>query len=245
MANRYTTSIYKDNKKTPKESKISVIILAANIGYRMKSYGVKSLYKIAKHETILDRQIENINQAIPNNEIIVVTGFEAKKMAKTRPLDIVMVENQNYENTNEIEQIRIGLNAVTTDNVLILHGDLLFNASTLRNLPYERSFVVHDSKKRFEYNSIGVTVVDNFATIFAYGVLTKWCYIIYLTGRDLKAFKSVCGNRRFEKLYTFEALNIILNKKHKLLSIEPPKMNIIKINTVKDLEKAQNENINF
>ena len=54
---------------------IHIIIPSAGIGRRMKSYGCKSLLNI-NHEKLIDIQIKNIRQAFPENEIILITGFD-------------------------------------------------------------------------------------------------------------------------------------------------------------------------
>ena len=60
----------KNNKK------MTVIIPAAGAGRRMKSYGPKCLIDLTPNQTILDRQLEIINNTFKRTEIILVCGFE-------------------------------------------------------------------------------------------------------------------------------------------------------------------------
>ena len=59
---------------------MSVIIPAAGVGYRMKSYGPKCLLNVNENETIIEKIIQNVNTVFSKDEIIVCVGFEADKI---------------------------------------------------------------------------------------------------------------------------------------------------------------------
>ena len=75
--------------------------------------------------------------------------------------------------------IRIGINASSTDKLLIVYGDLVFNVYSIRDLTSDGPCAVVDSKDRFKEEEIGVTVVDGCITNFAYGLPKKWSQIAY------------------------------------------------------------------
>lgn len=226
-------------------SDITVVILAANIGYGMKSYGPKTLFNINDKETLLEYQINILQTTFPKCEIILVVGFQADRIIKKCPPGIRIVENQLYETTNEVEQIRLALNCTLTENVLIIKDDIVFNAETLRSITRDKSCLIYDSKNQIDNENIGITVVDDVATIFAYGINTKWCHIIYLTKKELNILKSICNRRNLERLYLFEVLNTMLKRIGKMKAIEPQAMEISKIDTSKNLFMVQNENTNI
>ena len=102
------------------------------MGRRMKSYGPKSLIKIHSSCTILDNQINIINQVFKNNcEIFIIIGFEKEKF-KTKKRNVKLLENDDYKEKNILKSISIGLEEATTDNVLLIYGDLVFNLETLK-----------------------------------------------------------------------------------------------------------------
>jgi choline kinase len=218
---------------------ITVIILAANIGYGMKSYGPKSLLNINEKETLLEYQIGIIRNTFPKADIILVVGFLADRIIRKCPLGVRIVENQFYENTNEVAQLRLALNCTLTENVLIIKDDIVFNLETFREISKDKSCVIYDSKQQIDSDNIGVTVVDGNATTFSFDIDSKWCHIAYLTIKDLKIVKNLCANKDNSRLYLFEILNMLLHRVDKIKAIEPKNMEIIKIDTSRDLEKLR------
>jgi len=218
---------------------ITVIIMAANIGYGMKSYGPKSLLHINPHETLIEYQLNLIQTSFPNADIILVVGFSADRLIKRCPAGVRIVENQLYETTSEVEQVRLALNCTLTDNVLILKDDIIFNDDTLCTISKNESCLIYDSKEQIDESNIGVTVVGNYATTFAYEIPTKWCHIVYLTEREQRAIRAICSKRERSRMYLHEALDLMLQKTGKIRALEPTNMEIVKIDTSKHLIQLQ------
>ncbi len=215
---------------------LSIIILGAMIGYRMKSYGPKSLITLSTGETILDRQLAVINQAYSGCEIILTIGFEADKMIKKCPPGIRLVENQLYETTNILEEIRLGINNCVNDNILLIQGDVVFNLETIDKITLEdSSAAVVDYKNCELEEDVGVTVIDDKISIFSHGISPRFGNIVYITGKEFKFMKSVVGDRDKNKLYLFEALNLVLEKRGSLRAYNPNKMVIKTISSTKDI----------
>ena len=229
VRNRYTTNI-----KDTKDDNIVFIILSAGVGNRMRSYGPKCLFKTSE-ETILDKQISIIKSNFSQNEIILVVGFEANKVIKKIPDDIRVVENQLYQTTNSSESLRLAVNNSVSDKIFFIHGDLIFNKEIFDSLDFSRSFVLVDSKNQIEDNEVGITIVNNKATFFSYGLDTKWCQMAYIRGKEFSILKSLYNKPGKDKLYTFEMLNMIIEKKGSLITVEPENMNIKEIDSFKDL----------
>ena len=234
--NRFTTFAKKLSPGTADQNLLSVIIPVAGMGHRMKSYGPKCLLHTDAKSTIIERIIFNVHKTYPYSDIITVVGFDADKVIKILPRDIRIVENQLYEDTNVVESLRLALNNAAYDNVLIIYGDLIFNPETLLGLTEGGSCAVVDTKSRFKNEEIGVTIVDDGITNFAYGLDTKWAQIIYLTGQELLFFRELCFDRKRNRMYPFELLNIVLNKGGKIKAIEPEKMKIMEVDSLRDLE---------
>jgi len=226
-------------RNTNTRTDTTIIILAANIGYGMRSYGPKSLININNNETLLEYQLNLIQTSFPNSDVILVVGFSADRLIKKCPSGIRIVENQLYETTNEVEQMRLALNCTLTDNVLIIKDDIIFNQDTLYSISKENSCIIYDSSNRIDSNNIGVTVVNNYATYFSYDIDTKWCHILYLTQKENKILKNLCNKKDRAKMYLHEVLNLMLNKIGKIKAIEPTNMDIIKIDTSKNIPVLQ------
>ena len=224
---------------TAKRDNLTVIILAANIGYGMKSYGPKTLLNVNDTETVLDHQINLIRTVFPRADIILVVGFLADRIIRKCPPGIRIVENQLYEHTNEATQIRLALNCTLTDNVLILKDDVVFNSETLADISKDKSCIIYDSQGQLEASSIGATIVDGYATTFAFEMPDKWCNIVYLVQKELKILRALCNNKEHSRMYLFEILKLMLNRIEKIKAIEPRNMEIIKIDNSRDLEKLK------
>ena len=72
-------------RKKNDRTDITVIILAANIGYGMKSYGPKALLNINPHETLLEYQLNLVQTSFPHADVVLVVGFLADKGIKHCP----------------------------------------------------------------------------------------------------------------------------------------------------------------
>jgi len=240
--NRFTTPVKKYiTGTTEKNNSISVVIPAAGTGHRMKSYGPKCLLPISAKETIIHKTIKNVKSVYPNSEITVVVGFEADKVIRVLPSDVRVIENQLYQETNVVESLRLALNSITNNKVLIVYGDLIFNTQTITGLTVGESCVVVDSKNNFKNEEVGVTVADNVVTNFAYGLDTKWGQIAYLTDETLSLFKTLCSNRKRNKMYPFELFNLIINEGFKIGAIDPKGIKIQEVDSLKDIKYENND----
>lgn len=233
--NRFTTRIKKQGAGTNPQDPLTVIIPVAGMGHRMKSYGPKCLLPANTKETILEKTISNVQREYPYSDIIVVTGFESEKVIKSLPHDIRVVENNDFEETSITESIRIGINVSTNNKLLIVYGDLVFNVYSIRNLTLEGPCVVVDSKARFKEEEVGVMVVDDHITNFAYGLPKKWSQIAYFENESFEILKSLCSDKRKSKLYPFELFNIIINSGISIKAKEPKGMLIREVDSLKDL----------
>ena len=231
--NRFTVPV-KGHKAGMDGEKLSVIIPAAGTGHRMKSYGPKCLLPVSTTETILHKIIANVKTVYPNSEVTVVVGFEADRVIKALPDDIRIIENQFYQETNVVESLRLALNSTVSQNALIIYGDLIFNTNAIDGLTDGESSIVVDSKNSFKNEEVGVTIVDGIATNFAYGLDTKWGQIIYLEDEALLLFKTLCANRKRNKMYPFELFNMIMNEGINIRAIEPTGMKIKHVDSFKD-----------
>lgn len=246
MSNRFVVPARKVGKKLDKtETKgLDVVILAGYMGHRMKSYGPKCLLRLDENNTILSNQLSCIFRHYPDARITIVTGFESQKVITRMDNSICMVENVDYENTNTFEELRLGLNASTRSRVILIHGDLIFNSQTLKNIDKNGSCLVVDSKDQIEKTEIGVTEVEGHITIMSYGLTPKWSYIAFLDEREKKIVQRVCKDREKKKLFAFEAINQAIEKGARFKCVEPKGMKIRKIESYKDIKQVRNENIN-
>ena len=212
-----------------------MIIPVAGMGHRMKSYGPKCLLQANQKETILEKTISNIKREYPLSDIIVVAGFESNKVISSLPHYVRIVENSSFEETNIVESIRLGINAAANKKLLIVYGDLIFNVYSIRDLTNNGTCVIIDSKSRFKDDEVGVTIVKDKVTTFAYGLEKKWSQIAYFEGEDFDMLKKLCSNKKRSRLYPFEIFNMMIESGVKIKAVEPKRMTIKEIDSLKDL----------
>tara|TARA_Y100000361_G_scaffold43849_1_gene37863 strand:- start:1721 stop:2425 length:705 start_codon:yes stop_codon:yes gene_type:complete len=232
---RFTTTVKNDRSKEKKDLDITVIIPVAGMGHRMKSYGPKCLLQANQKETILEKTISNIKREYPFSDIIVVAGFESNKVISSLPHYVRIVENSSFEETNIVESIRLGINAAANKKLLIVYGDLIFNVYSIRDLTNNGTCVIIDSKSRFKDDEVGVTIVKDKVTTFAYGLEKKWSQIAYFEGEDFDMLKKLCSNKKRSRLYPFEIFNMMIESGVKIKAVEPKRMTIKEIDSLKDL----------
>lgn len=226
-------------------SDISVIIPAAGMGHRMKSYGPKALINIYEDMTLIERQIELIWSVYPKAEIFVVVGFEAEKVRnRLSKYPVRFIFNPIHQETNVLYSISLAIQASLSNEILIIYGDLIFNEVCIRNLRGCSRVVVEESgmMKKCE---VGVCIQGKKAVNFSFGLDTKWAQISYLTGVELELFKEISFKKETSQWLVYEALNYILENGGKIEAVKQKSMKIFEIDSARDLDKIPKNKLTF
>jgi hypothetical protein len=218
---------------------LTIVIPAAGLGRRMKSYGPKALIEVGSGQTVLGRQLAVLGRVFPGADIVVVVGFEAERVVRHLPGGVRVVENECYEATNVARSLEIGLRSSACKAALFVYGDLVFNAATFEGLPRDRSSVLVDQAGWFRDGEVGCNVVDGLAAHFDYGLATKWAQVALLTGRELALFRRLAAGRDKRRHFGYEILNDVLEHDGELAAVRPPKMHIVEIDTSRDIGPAR------
>lgn len=218
---------------------VSIVIPAAGMGRRMKSYGPKPLIELGGGETVLSRQLSLFRSVYPSSDVVTVVGFESEKIIEVLDASVKVVENEMYENTNVLRSIGMGMRVVDHDSIIVSYGDLVFNRGTIDTLTTGGSAAIIDTAGRMEEDEAGCTICDGRITHLAYGLPAKWCHIVYLTGRELGLFKQVAWHVQSRKWFGYEALNYVIENGGDIRGIEPSNMRIVEIDSSRDIEKAR------
>ena len=226
--------------KDKEDSRLTVVIPAAGMGRRMKSYGPKCLIDVGGI-SIIERQIRMIVSAYPNAEIILVSGFHSNQVRDKlkRKYPIRIVNNHRYEDTNVLYSISLGLQASLRNKVLIVYGDLVFDREAIRGFFGTESKVLVDHQDKFNEKEVGVLHNGNEVTNFSYGLEKKWGQIAFLCGREREFFEEIANKESTEKWFGYEALNHVLEQGGKLSPIERDGLSIVDVDSVRDIEKAR------
>jgi NDP-sugar pyrophosphorylase family protein len=226
-------------KPTYKKDKYSIIILGANAGLRMRSYGPKPLLKVGG-KTLFDIQYSILCEVFPNREVILVSGFNSHKVMSHTPQDVINVENESHEKTNVSRSIGLGLRAATTDHIIILSGDLYFNQETLFGTPFRSKQSCLLTNMTMNDREVGCVVTDDKICNLAYGLPTKWSQIGYFTGEELDLLRKFTWNRNNDLKLWFEAINYIIAHGGTLLNYQHSDSYVYDIDVWKDISTIEN-----
>ena len=217
---------------------IHVIIPSAGIGRRMKSYGCKSLLNI-QDKKLIDIQLDHVNNRFPNNEVILITGFDSERLMNHSPDNIIKIENEKYYENNVVRSISIGLRAAKDNQyVLIIFGDILLNMKALDLINQNESSIVISN--HMSENEVGCNINSKgYLEYMMFDLPNKWGHIIYLTNKELDLFKKIAWSKNKDKKFCFEVINEIVNHGGRFKCIQDEDIRIIDIDTSKDLQKAQ------
>ena len=176
---------------------MKAIILASGEGKRLRplTYEIpKPLIKILEDKTILDYQMDNLIGCNIKNIIITTGPFEDKiKMhvkEKYPEIKVSYVNNPKYKTTNYIYSMWL-TKGLIGDDIILLHGDLLFDKKLLERLINEKPFL---RKKSFTKRDINERHL-------VYDEKNINCVLV---NRKIKApekdFKAVIENNRVVKI---------------------------------------------
>jgi choline kinase len=221
---------------------ISVGILSAGTGSRIKSHEPRALLKVGP-KFLLQHQLDIVGSVFREPEVVIGIGVEANRILKKFPGEVRFVENQLHNSTGPFETLRLIVNNVTNSSILFFHGDLYFDIKTIDSADFSKSFIVVDNKKRMREKEVGVTVVNDKASILSYGLDTKWCQIAFFTGKEFAILRQICSKATNETktLLAFEVINSIISRGGIIKAHEPDSMSIVEIDCMKDIK---NENFN-
>jgi hypothetical protein len=216
---------------------VTVILLSDSPGYRMKSYGPTSLISIS-NKKLIDIQIEAIKQTFNNFEIVLCIGFDAEKTckyvkSKYGNINIRIVENQLFKNSNSCESVRLSLNNTNNNKVLICDGNLLLNNNILSMVHNANSCVFVESSPCVNLE-IGLNIDEkNQVQYFSFGAYKIWSEVLYLDNYEIiETLRKIISLSEYKNKFIFEALNELIKTKHKLQCLTNTN-SVKKINNIK------------
>ncbi len=112
---------------------MKALILNSGLGHRMgvlTSEHPKCMTEVSPTDTILSRQLKQCAD-YGISEVVMTTGYYDKVLVDycnflKLPLKISFVKNPIYDSTNYIYSIRCALDYLKDDDILLMHGDLVF-----------------------------------------------------------------------------------------------------------------------
>lgn len=226
IENRFTTVTKRKNVTN------TFIILSAGAGRRMGCYGPKCLLKY-NGESLINRQIATIKKIDTMADIILVVGFQARKVIAQKIPRVRVIENSRYDETNAGESLRLAINAALASNVYILHGDLVLSKETLTF--GKTAGLLIDDKKRIGKTEVGVVINGSVITNLSFGLPTKWGQVAYFPAKHFWELSDVCNHTSSRNKATFEIINTMIDRGVVFQTVVDKKGLLKEIDSSKDL----------
>lgn len=139
---------------------MTYILLVAGKGTRLHPLTLhhpKSLYKLDKNTSVLDRMVKLIRKNDDSAEIVVVTGFMADLISNQLEGEVILINNPFYAVTNSIASLWFARDYLERDHVVIINGDIVMEERAINEIicqPSDRPVVLLDSsiKNNGDYN---------------------------------------------------------------------------------------------
>lgn len=120
---------------------MKALILNSGVGKRMgdiTKQHPKCMTEITEEDTILSRQLKLLSQN-GVTEVVMTTGPFEKSLIEYcdslgLPLNITFVNNPIYNDTNYIYSMYLAKDHLQDDDIVLMHGDLVFSEDVLREL---------------------------------------------------------------------------------------------------------------
>lgn len=230
---------------------MKALILNSGIGKRM---GVltestpKCMTKISENETIISRQLKELENC-KITDVVITTGFLDNILIDycntlNLNLNYTFIKNDIYDKTNYIYSIYLAEKYID-DDILLMHGDLVFDLTVLEDIINEKNSCMAVSSKISlpdkDFKAvIKDGIIDKIGINFFDGALTAQP-LYKINKRDWKIWmESIIDYCKMGKVnvYAEEAFNEISHK-FRLYPLDFEKRLCTEVDTIEDLDKLQ------
>jgi hypothetical protein len=209
------------NENVTKDRLISVIILADKINRDKKSTNISYLSTV-KNKSIIDIQLSYILENFKMTEIIISINNEQHDLLSHikethSSKNIRFVENYSANDTNDSESLRLCLNNINNDRVVVIKGGTLFPLHNLSKIDFSKSgIIIGPLDQRFEVGVIS-NEKQNLDHL-GFGLNNSWMEVFWINNiHSINTLRSIVSSKAYKKKFIFEALNDLIElKKHKL-----------------------------
>lgn len=202
--------------------KYSVLLIHSLPDKKIKSLGNKALINLGKLN-LIDHQIQFIKKIFKNSEIIVVGGFEHRKLYKylnKKYSNIKYIYHNINDYVNIGLSIKLGLKVSNGRNVVIINGSLFIDpkASSLIKKAKNHNYIISTKQTKSpigcikQNGSIENCFFDLPCSIYDF-VIVNQTYV-----QDFK--NCIYQTKDIDKFYMFEVINHCINNKMRFVTCE-------------------------
>jgi len=228
---------------------MTYIFLVAGKGIRLHPLTFnhpKSLYKLDKNTSVLQRMINLIRSYDNEANIVIVTGFMSCKIERSVN-EVVFIKNPFYAITNSIASLWFARNYLDGD-VVIINGDIVVSSKLIKDIivnPIEVPTVLIDSsiKSQGDYN---VQVNDERVVVMSkeiteyYGEYAGITKLEKNSSKTLREEIDLMINEGFtDQWYENALVQLIFRDDFRLSYVDISEYDWTEIDSANDLIKAQ------
>lgn len=230
---------------------MTYIILAAGKGTSLQPLTMKtpkSLYKLDRYSTVLQRMIRTIRKYDQKAEIVVVAGFMFDHVLReVEKENVIVVRNPFYAATSSIASLWFAKKYLERDNVTIMSSDIVFEDRLVEEIicrNTERPYVLVDSSKTTgKYN---VQVQGDRVCVMSKALSSFFAQYVCVTKLDavsarflLEEIDNMVNDEMYDQLFEDALVQMIFENDFDLYYKDIKDYSWTEVDTVDDLIKAR------
>lgn len=212
----------------------SIVLLNALPDKKIKSIGNKCLIPVGNKINLLDYHIATINKIYKNPEIVIVCGFDTKKIKKyiqDKYKNIKYIDHEITEHTNVGQSLLCALNVISNKNCLIINASNILHKKAIDQINKNKNESFALTKKTT--GDIGYISDTSKIVNCYYGLPHSVCEVLYINENDFHKF-STLKQYNISKMYMFEIINYCISLDIKIKPI------VVADSAITSLENLQN-----
>ena len=230
---------------------MTYIILAAGKGANLQPLTLKtpkSLYKLDRYSTVLQRMIRALRKYDSQAEVVVVAGFMYEHVLReVEKENVIVVRNPFYAITGSISSLWFAKKYLERENVTIINSDIVAEDKLVKDiicLKTEKPYVLIDSSKRVgKYN---VQVQDDRICVMSKSLSSFFAQYACVTKLDavsarflLEKIDSMVNDEMFDQLFEDALVQMIFEDDFDLYYKDIKDYSWTEVDNVDDLIKAK------
>jgi choline kinase len=230
---------------------MTYIILAAGKGTNLQPLTLKtpkSLYKLDRYSTVLQRMIRSIRKFDHKAEIVVVAGFMYDFVQReVEKENVILVRNPFYATTSSIASLWFARKYLERENVTILNSDIVLEDRLVKEIVCENTdkpFILIDSSKTSgKYN---VQVQEDRVCVMSKALSSFFAQYACVTKLDavsarflLEEIEAMVNEEMYDQLFEDALVQMIFENDFDLYYKDIKDYSWTEVDTVDDLIKAR------
>ena len=230
---------------------MTYIVLAAGKGTSLQPLTLKtpkSLYKLDRHSTVLQRMVRSIRKYDHKAEIVVVAGFMYEHVQReVERENVIIVRNPFYAKTSSIASLWFARKYLERDNVTILSSDIVLEDRLVQEVicqNTDKPYVLVDSGKTTgKYN---VQVHGDKICVMSKALSSFFAQYVCVTKLDavsarflLEEIDTMVNAEMYDQLFEDALVQMIFENDFDLYYKDIKDYSWTEVDTVDDLIKAR------